>query len=390
MKICFITSTIFNLGGVQRVLSVLANELSKNHEVDILCTDSTFRIDRKLYNLNSSVNVKINSELVRKKFINKILGKVLREINCLTGIFNDKDILTYMYYPNEIQKKIMEYLNLYNYDVVIGCEGYYSLLVGIISNKLKAKTIGWQHSSYHAYLENKRRYYWNQNQLFKEYIPKLDKCIVLTKEDSRLYKEKLNVNCDVIYNPLSFHSEVKSKCNNKSIIFVGRLVEAKGIDLLIEAFSIVHQKKNDWILKIVGDGPDRKKVIKYIDKYNLKDNVILVGMSDDVKQHYIESSIFVSSSRWEGFGLAITEAMECGLPVISFANSGPREIINQNNINGILLKNNDVYKLAEVIIDLIENKEKRIKISKESLKRASDFKLDRIVDKWNEILKDEI
>ncbi|NFO11340.1 glycosyltransferase family 4 protein [Clostridium botulinum] len=387
MKICFLTGNIFTIGGVQRVLSVIASELSKYHTIDILCTDDNLVIDRKMYNLNQNVNIVNPTGLKNKNIINK----VFKGINRITGMFNNNilyKVLTEIYFPRKIRKKLTQYLNDNKYDVIIGAEGYYSLLLGLISKKIDAKTIGWQHSSYNAYLNNRYRYYWNQDKLFKNYLHNLDKCIVLTEEDSKLYKEKLNINCDVIYNPLSFQSKIKSKCNDKSIIFVGRLVkQTKGLDLLIKAFSLVNKEKKDWQLKIVGDGPDRKKLIKYIYKYHLENNIILLGKSDNVKKHYLQSSIFVSSSRWEGFGLAITEAMECGLPVIAFKNSGPKEIINKNNENGILVPCNDVKKLANSIIELIENMRKREYIAQKSIERAKDFSLKIIIQQWCEFIK---
>lgn len=391
MKICFITTTIFNLGGVQRVLSVLASELSKNNKVDIICTNNDFEINRDMYDLNFDVNIKINSLLLNKKFTNKVICKFFQKVNLSTGVFNNltmNNISTYIYYPNEIQNRFIDYFNTQNYDVVIGVEGYYSLLLGIINDKLNAKTIGWQHNSYDAYLNNKDKYYWKQDELFKRYIPKLNKYIVLTNDDKVKYKERLGLDCEVIYNPLSFESHIKSACNEKNIIFVGRLMEQqKGLDFLIEAFNIVHKAKEDWILDIVGDGPDREMLINNIKKYNLQNNVILIGQSDNVKKHYLESSIFVSTSRWEGFGLAITEAMECGLPVVAFDNSGPKEIINKPNINGILIENHDVTQLANEIIKLIEDNEKRKSMSLESINRAKDFKVDNIIKQWIEIIE---
>jgi len=391
MKICFITTTIFNLGGVQRVLSVLASELSKNNKIDIICTNNDFEINRDMYDLNFDVNIKINSQLLNKKFTNKVICKVFQKVNLSTGIFNNltiNDIATYIYYPNEIQNRFIDYFNTQNYDVVIGVEGYYSLLLGIINDKLNAKTIGWQHNSYDAYLNNKDKYYWKQDKLFEKYIPKLNKYIVLTNDDKVKYKENFGIDCEVIYNPLSFESHIKSTCNEKNIIFVGRLIEQqKGLDFLIEAFNIVHKAKEDWILDIVGDGPDREKLINNIKKYNLQNNVILIGQSDNVKKHYLESSIFVSTSRWEGFGLAITEAMECGLPVVAFDNSGPKEIINKPNLNGILVENHNVTQLANEIIKLIEDDEKRKSISLQSIERAQDFNVDNIIKQWTEIIE---
>ena len=391
MKICFITTSIFSLGGVQRVVSVLANELSSVHDVHILCVDDRFAIDRTIYNLKEEIDIEINSELLKKTYTNRIVCKICSEINKNTGFFNNEKmnkILTYMYYPLEIQKKFIKYLKPKNYDIIIGVQGYFSLLLGIISKDIKGKIIGWQHNSYDAYLRNKDKYYWQQDELFKKYIPELYKCIVLTKEDKKLYKANLNVDCEFIYNPISFECQEKHNYTSKNIIAVGRLSEAKGFDMLIKAFSIVNKEKRDWTLKIVGDGPEKMNLIKIIEKYNLKDNVFLVGPSNNVKDHYLESSIFISSSRWEGFGLVVIEAMECGLPVIAFENSGPKEIIDKDGVNGILVNKNDINKLAENIILLIDNEEKRRNISIQSKKRAQDFNIKKIIFEWEKILKE--
>ncbi|EHI99679.1 glycosyl transferase group 1 [Clostridium sp. DL-VIII] len=392
MKICFITTTIFNLGGVQRVVSVLASELSKNNKVEVICTDERFHINREMYGLSSSVSINFNKELIQKNFINKIFCRTFQKVNLLTGIFNNVNmdgLLTQAYYPKEIQKKFINYLNLQKYDIVIGIEGYYSLLLGIINDSLNAKTIGWLHNSYDAYLKNKDKYYWKQDKLFEKYIPELNRCVVLTNSDKVKYKKRLKIDCEVIYNPLSFECHMKSSCSEKYIIFVGRLLEIqKGLDLLIEAFSIIHKVHTDWKLKIVGDGDDKESLINNIKKHNLENNVLLTGKCDNVKEHYLYSSIFVSTSRWEGFGLSITESMECGVPVVAFDNSGPKEIIDRNNINGVLVENHDAAKFAEEVIKLIEDDEKREAMSLESIKRAQDFKSEKIIKQWNELMEE--
>jgi glycosyltransferase involved in cell wall biosynthesis len=390
MKICFITSTVFNLGGVQRVVSVLASQLSENYEVDILCTDDNFHIKRDLYNLSSKVNIQLNGNLFSKNIVSKVICKVCRNINSITGLFNNKKIkgiLTYIYYPGEVQNNFIDYLNSKQYDVVIGVEGYYSVLIGIISDRLRAKTIGWQHNSYEAYLKTKNKYYWKQDELFKEYLNKLEMYIVLTEDDKKKMKKYLNINSQRIYNPLSFTSEHKTKCENKNIICVARIVqEQKGLDLLVKAFSKTAMKHKDWNLKIVGDGPDKEKIHQLIEKLNLSNQIIIEPFTKNIKKKYFESSIFVSSSRWEGFGLVITEAMECGLPVIAFANSGPKEIINKQNENGILVPCEDIDRLSEAMITLINDEEKRLSIAKCSIDRAKDFNVYTIINQWERIL----
>lgn len=391
MRVCFITNTAFNLGGVQRVLSVLANELSTNYNITILCTNGDYKVNRELYNLSKEVQVIINEELLKKNLCSKIYSKLLRILNGKKGLLNRNqftNLLTEAYYPTEIQNRFINYFNLKDYDVIIGAEGYYSLLLGIIADKLNSKTIGWQHNSYDAYFNTPYKYNWKQNKIFKVYLKKLDRYIVLTNDDKRLVDKNFRINSNRIYNPLSFTSDKKANCDEKSIICVGRLAqEQKGLDLLIEAFYKVSLIHKDWILYIVGDGEDKEKLNELICSFKLENKVKIEISTNNIKEYYLRSSILVSSSRWEGFGLVITEAMECGLPVIAFANSGPKEIINKPNENGILVSCGDIEGLAKAMIDLIENEEKRKKISREAIIRAQDFSIIKIYDQWNEMLQ---
>jgi glycosyltransferase involved in cell wall biosynthesis len=390
MKICFITDTIFNLGGIQRVLSVLAGELVEYYDVDVICTSNKFKIDRDLYNLNEKVNINMKPELLHINLGEKISLKLIKIINDKTGFLNKEsniDYLTKIYYPKIIQRRIIKYLNNKSYDVIIGVAGYFSILLGIIDNELKAKTIGWQHNSYEAYFKTPYKYYWRREELFKKYVKRLNEYIVLTDDDKKILNKDVNLECERIYNPLSFTSNEKSKCEEKVIVCVGRLVEQqKGLDLLINSFKKVSIKHKDWMLYIVGDGPDKNSLNILIRKLDLENQVKIKSFTNDIKEYYLNSSIFVSSSRWEGFGLVITEAMECGLPVIAFSNSGPKEIINKQNENGVLVPCWDIDKLSEAIINLIENEEKRKNIGKASIERANDFSKNIILEQWKAVI----
>ncbi len=297
MKICFIMDSVFSLGGVQRVVSVIANKLVENHDIDILCISDEYPINRKLYNLDERINVIINKDIMKKDLHSRILLKPWRVLNDNLGIFNNKKsikILENIYFPNQIRKRFIEFINNNNYDIVIGVEGIFSVLLGIISKKIKCKTVGWQHNSYNAYFRTRKKYYWNQDWIFINNLYKLNNYIVLTNSDKEIVEEKFNVYAKRIYNPLSFESKEKSKCNNKNILFVGRLVEyQKGIDLLLRAFSFVIKSDNECQLTIVGDGKDKDNIKQMIKDLGLQKNVKLEPSTNNVQKHYLNSSIFV-------------------------------------------------------------------------------------------------
>lgn len=385
MKICFITSTIFNLGGIQRVVSVLANEMCKYHDVTVICTNATIKINREMYKLSNKVNIKIEPDILDNNgnIFEILIHKTIRFINKRKRININHKLLLNAYYPKLNRLNLLNKIKEGEYDIVIGVEPEYSIMLGSISKKINnCKLIGWQHNSYEAYLNNPRRYYWGQDELFKKYISKLDACIVLTDRDKELYETCLGIDrCKRIYNPLSFSSEIKSNNTKENIIFVGRLIEyQKGLDILLNVFERLSYK--NWTLTIVGDGYDKNKLIRDIKYKNLTDKVKIYNSTDNITKHYVNSSILLSTSRWEGFGLVITEAMECGLSVVAFNNSGPNEIIT-NNVNGILVDRYDIDEMVKKIELLIEDKELRRKISNGAIKRANDFKVENIMKEWN-------
>ena len=385
MKICFLVTDIFIIGGVQRVTTVLANKLSEFHNIEIVCMEKS-QSNSTIYDLNKNIcvrHINLPNESKSKEFI----YRKLRGLNRKTNIINKIEILLKeIYYPKSKINNIVKFINDNNYDIVIGVEGIFSLLLGIINKKITAKTIGWYHNSYEAYFCNKQRYYWNMDLLFKKYINNLDECVVLTEHDKICNKDKMNLDSITIYNPLSFYSDKKSSCNKNIVLCVARLVKyQKGLDLLIEAFAKVIKKEKDWKLLIIGDGPDKEKLEIQIKDKMLQNNIKILNHEDDIKKYYLNASIFVSPSRWEGFGLVITEAMECGLPIIAYENSGPKEIIGENNEAGILIESENIERLSEEICSLIKDKEKRLYLSSKSIERARDFDIDKIADRWNSI-----
>lgn len=384
MKICFITSNIFTHGGVARVLTTIANELSKYYEVDIICTSKDINIENNIYGLDFR-NVNIIHQEIRVSLLNKIIKKIFTNIKQIDNEKVDKLILKNIV-PKKVRKQFINLINERQYDYVIGVHGFYTLLVASISEKIRSYKIGWQHNSFEAYFNTRNTYYWGMNSVFKNNINKLDVNIVLTEHDKKKYDTiSPNSNNIAIYNPLSFTTKIKSNCNNKKFISVGRLTKQKGYDLLINAFYLFSKDNTDWTLDIVGEGEEEKTLSELIEKLKLKDRIRINPFSTKIESFYLNSSVYISASRWEGFGLVLIEAMECGLPIISFENSGPREII-ENNINGILVERNNVRELANSMVYLANNQYIINKLSKKAQERARNFSINYIGERWRNIL----
>lgn len=388
MKIAFLCHSVFTDGGVQRVVTEIANLLSLDNEVDIICTQMNVDENRKKYGLLNTVRIKL-CKYDKENLMIMFIKKILKGLNKYFGILNKNYLCKYQfitYYSRKEVNSIIELINKNDYDIIIGCEGFYAVLLGYIKNNIKGKTIGWQHSSYDAYFNGKIRYYGNRESMFSNYLKKLDENIVLSNQDRIEYKLKLDVDCRVIYNPVSFQSTKKIK-SKKIVLSAGRLVKQKGFDMLIESFKIFKEfDKDNWILKIIGSGEEEEALRKQIIKLNLDKYIVIEPFTNDIKSEMEQAGIFVLASRNEGFGLVVIEALECGIPVISFNNSGPKEILSGHKC-GELVERNDINSLSESIIKLTKNKDLRELYSYNAKVRAKDFYKEKILKQWNEILK---
>lgn len=219
------------------------------------------------------------------------------------------------------------------------------------------------------------------SQLIRE-LKKLSMFVTLSSEDNDRWGEIKNRT--YIYNPLSFFPDKTSECNTKQVIAVGRYTYQKGFDMLIESWKYVNEKHPDWVLKIYGGG-ERKSYFELRDRYGLEDNVFLEPSTDNIIDKYCESSIFVLSSRFEGFGMVITEAMACGLPAVSFTcPSGPKDIIKDGE-DGLWVENGNIKEMAEKISFLIENEGLRKEMGRKARINVERFKIENIAKQWEDL-----
>jgi len=216
-------------------------------------------------------------------------------------------------------------------------------------------------------------------------LKKLDRFVVLTEKDRDLWFELNNV--EVIPNPLPFEPVSISPLTEKRVIAVARYSREKGIDLLLQAWSEVEKRTNEWRLEIFGDG-DTTAFEALIDKLGIDRNRCkLNGRTSDIEQEYLKSSVAVCSSRFEGFGMIIIEAMVCGLPVVSFdCPWGPRSIIKDGE-DGLLVENGHIDKLADAIASLMEDADKRNLFANNAIRNVQRFRIENIANQWRNLFE---
>ncbi len=138
------------------------------------------------------------------------------------------------------------------------------------------------------------------------------------------------------------------------VVCLSRLCYQKGIDVLLQAWNLVHKQAPQARLIIAGSGPLQTQLERLAQALDILDSVEFVGVQGDVQSLLHQSNLAVLPSRWEGMSVAILEAMACGLPCVASRVSGSEDII-QHGVNGLLVEPEDYRGLAEALLTLLDD-----------------------------------
>ena len=212
-------------------------------------------------------------------------------------------------------------------------------------------------------------------------VKQLDAFVVLNEHEK---EEWATVRPAVIIpNSLPFYPAVPSTLSASRATCVGRLEWEKGIDRLIDIWLSVHNTHPDWVLDIYGQGMLQDELQQKIIAANAGTYIHLKGSSPDIMYEYLNCSLLVLTSRYEGFPMALLEAMACGVPCVTYdCPFGPRSMIT-NMRNGILVEEGDKKEMVDKINYLIENEKNRKKIGTNARKYVLQYSQKNIMDKWN-------
>ena len=350
MKIQFVISHL-GTGGAEKVLVMLANHFdSIGHEISVVTVIDEERVNE----LNASV--------------------ALTELNM--SIDSPEYPSRYKYYSSVVSA-LRENMRRSDPDVVMSLISRTNILATIAARLEKKPIIVSEHA---AFFRGNSSKFWGT--LRRIVYPYADALALLTEEDMPKYgfvKNRL-----VIHNPLvlqNAHSEIKRE---KMIIAAGRLDPVKGFDMLIEAFSKLNSP--DWRLVILGSGEEMDALKGLTRTFNVESKVTFTGQVSDVELYYKRASIFVLSSRSEGFPGVLCEAMAYGCASVAFdCPTGPKEIIT-DGVDGILVEPNNIDILAEKIQYLMDNNEIREEMGQSSKKIAERLDISAVGEKWMETI----
>lgn len=369
-KIVYVTPALYMAGGIERVLTLKANYFADHlgYDITIILTEGK---DKPLfYPLSEKIKV-----------INLNIG--FEELWTCSFV---RKIFVYLKKQRQFKKALTTELLRIHPDITI------SLLRREINfiNEIHdgSKKIG----ELHINRDNYRNFKTEEVNVIKKFfakiwsaklvthLRKLDKLVVLTEKDRDAWIELDNVIS--IPDPLPFVPQTISSLDTKRVVAIARYSHEKGIDLLLEAWSRVEKYCEGWRLDVYGDGNkepyERLMMALGIDS----SRCALHGRTNDVEKEYLNSSIFVLSSRFEGFGMVIIEAMACGLPVVSFdCPWGPRSII-KNGEDGLLAENSNPNDLSVCMLKVIKDIDLRFSLAKNAASNVMRFKIDNIAQQW--------
>ena len=372
-RIVYCTPALYFAGGMERVLTMKANYFAEHfgYDVTIILTDGKEKpIFYPLSDKVKVINLNIGfEELWTCSFLKKIFF-YLKKQHLYKKLLN-RELMRIR--PDITVSMLRREINFIN-DIQDG-----SKKIGEIHiNRANFRNFEGNNA-----LKNLFSKFWMNSLLSK--LQRLDRFVVLTEKDKEAWVELKNV-C-VIPNPLSFTSTRRSTLSEKRIIAVGRYCHEKGYDLLLKAWVIVQNRTTDWRLEIFGEG-DRTQYEEMVDTLNLdRHRCVLNGRSSRIQDEFLNSSLSVCSSKFEGFGLVITEAMACGLPVVSFdCPWGPRAIISDGE-DGMLVENGNVDKLAEALVLMIQNPKQRKAMADKAIENVQRFSIDQIAGQWKSLFE---
>jgi glycosyltransferase involved in cell wall biosynthesis len=242
--------------------------------------------------------------------------------------------------------------------------------------------IGQEHMNVHSHLPGLT------HEIERTY-PRLDALAVLTDADRDDYAHMLTgarTRVERIPNAVPELHGGMADPDSRIVVAAGRLTPQKGFDLLIGAFAHVVREHPDWQLRIHGAGPQRAELRQAILDHDLYSHVFLMGPTPDLGAALAQGSIFVLSSRFEGFGMVIVEAMSKGLAVVSFdCERGPAEIISDGE-DGVLVPALDTNALAAAISTLAGDRERRASLGAAATRTARRYDRDAIGARWDDLL----
>lgn len=361
----FLLAHAWGMGGTIRTTLTIAGELAQRHEVELLSL--LRRRERPFFPFPARVRVRALDG-----------GGLLAR---LPSLLVHPDDYVYPLCSLRTDLALIRWLRSLDGGVLVTTRPAFNLLAAKLAPR-SVITIGQEHQHFAAH---RPRLAADIARHYRE----LDALTVLTGHDERDYGALLagtGTRVERIPNPVAPLGGGTATLDAKVVVAAGRLNSQKGFDLLIPAFAAVAAQRPDWRLRIYGSGAERDRLQRQIETLQLTGQAELMGRSRRLGEAMAQASVFALSSRFEGFGMVIVEAMSKGLPVVSFdCPHGPADIISPG-VDGLLVPPEDVDALAAALLELIDDPERRRRYGQAAVAKARYYAVDAVGSRWDSLL----
>lgn len=368
MKLVYLTPTLSNPGGMERVLHNKVCWLVQkgNYDITIITTDQRdspifFNFPKGVEIIDLGINY---SSVYAKSPIYRVLSTYRKKrihFNLLSELLKKiRPDITITLYPSDTvsipsikdgSKKIIEFHSNRFFRLNQGYKGIHQLI---------------------AKFRIRQDY---------QFVKKFDKLVVLTDEGAAQWGGIPNI--EVIPNAIITPPHIIMSSESKRVIAVGRLIHEKGFDRLIQAWGLLPKDLlGEWKLDIYGQGEQELYLNELIYSLNLGTSAKINKPTKNIFEEYKKSAFLVMTSYSEGFGMVLVEAMSCGLPAICFDFScGPKDIID-DNINGFLVENGNILLLSKKMERLMRDNNLRHFFSKNAKQIQDKFSEKKVMEMW--------
>jgi glycosyltransferase involved in cell wall biosynthesis len=358
------------MGGTIRTTLDLAGHLARRHEVEVIALRRR-RSRRPFFPFPAGVVVTTLDDRGRRRGLAELV------LAALPSVLVHPEDYGYRAASLWTDLLLLRRLRASGGEIVLATRPAWALLAAAAAPP-DAIVIVQEHLNFHAHrpalaAEVRRRY------------GDLDALVVLTEADRADYAAVAR-QVVRIPNPTPRSPGGRSSLDAPVIAAAGRLNTQKGFDLLIAAFAPIARRHPEWTLQIHGGGPERAALQAQIDAEGLSGRIVLMGPTRRLGEALARASVFALSSRFEGFGLVILEAMSHGLPVVSFdCPRGPGEIISSGR-DGTLVPPEDVPALTAALEQLVADPARRRAYGAAALETARAYDRDAIGARWEALL----
>ncbi|GAP72853.1 glycosyltransferase, group 1 [Candidatus Symbiothrix dinenymphae] len=355
MNICFFIHNPSSHGGTERISIALANALSKlpDYQVSMLSLEAFDATFFPVSNQVKTASLSICNANIQKNYFKAVT-------------------------------RLRRYVTTNKIDIIIDIDVILSAISLAATAFTKAQVISWE--AYNYYTKNEsivRRF---ARKIAAHYSKTI---ITQTNQDIQFYKNNCNVKANLvaILNPVEHFPSNTSSNLQKIVLSVGHLEHRKGFDLLLDSWNkIAPAIRKDWKLQIIGKGEEKANLEASIEEDKTEDSIEILPPTNQIEEHYAKASIYAMASRAEGLPMVLIEAQSYGIPSIAFdCKTGPSDIINEGQ-TGFLIPCFDTDLYAEKLATLMQDSELRQQMSRHALQARHRFAIDKVIEKWVEVL----